>query len=121
MQEDSFGSDYVYSFIANTILMLLRHASPIPITPPLLKVITKQRDLKYLNVDDNILDGFQKDSKHPSKVPEEIKMEDEPHPRNMESSDVTEVQKEKPRESQSNKEPLSESLDQSHSLLELES
>ena len=49
MQEDSFGSDYVYSFRANTILMLLRYAYPIPSTPLLLKE------------DANILDGFQKD------------------------------------------------------------
>ena len=94
---------------------LLRHASPIPTTPPLLKVITEQRDLKSLNVDANILDGFQKDSEHHSKVPEEIKMEDEPHPRNMESSDVIEERKEKLRERQSNKKP--ESLDQSQRLI----
>ena len=91
MQKDSFGSDYVYSFRANTILMLLQHASPIPTTPPILNVIIEQKDLKSFNVDDNILDGFQKDSEHPSKVLEEIKMEDEPGPQNMESSDVTEV------------------------------
>ena len=73
MQEDSFGSDYVYSFRANTILILLRHASPIPTTPPRLKVITEQRDLKSLNVDANILDGFQRDSKPHSNVPIEIR------------------------------------------------
>ena len=121
MQEDSFGSDYVYSFRANTILMLLRHASPIPTTPPLPKVITEQRDLKSLNVDANILDGFQKDSKHHSKVPKEIKMEDEPRPRNMESSNVTKGRKEKPRESQSNPKSLYESFDQHQAQPELES
>ena len=111
MQEDSFGSDYVHSFRASTILMLLRHASPIPTTPPVLKMITKQRDLKSLNVDDNILNGFQKVSEHDSKATKEIEMEDEPRPRNMESSNVTEERKEKPRESHSNKEPLSQSLE----------
>ena len=71
MQEDSFGSDYVYSFRASTILMLLRHASPIPTAPPLLKVINERRDLESLNVDDNILDGFQKVSEHHSKATKE--------------------------------------------------
>ena len=70
MQEDSFGSDYVYSFTASTILMLLQLASPIPTTPPLLKVITEHRDLKSLNVDEE----------HHSKVSKEIEMEDEPRP-----------------------------------------
>ena len=88
MQEDSFGSDYVYSFRANTILMLLRYAYPIPSTPLLLKE------------DANILDGFQKDSKTHSNVPIQIEMEDDPRPRNLESSGVTEERKEEPRESQ---------------------
>ena len=78
MQEDSFGSNYVYSFRANTILMLLRYAYPIPSTPLSLNVVA------------NILDGFQRDSKLHSNVPKEIEMEDDPRPRNMESSDVTE-------------------------------
>ena len=54
-------------------------------------------------------------------MPEEIQMENEPLPRNMESSDVTKEQKEKPRKTHSNKEPLSESLDQSPDQPELES
>ena len=99
--------------------MLLRYAYPIPSTPLRLKVITEHRDLKSLNVDANILDGFQKDLKHHSKVPKEIEMEDEPRPRNMESSDVTEERKEKPSESQGK--PFSESLDRSQDQPKLES
>ena len=94
MQEDSFGSDYVYSFRANTILMLLRYAYPILSTP------------LSLTVDTNILDGFQKESKPHSSVPKE-------------SSDVTEKRKEKPSESQGK--PFSESLDRSQDQPKLES
>ena len=93
MQEDSFGSDYVYSFRANTILMLLRYAYPILSTP------------LSLTVDTNILDGFQKESKPHSNVPKE-------------SSDVTEERKEKPSESQGK--PFSESLDRSQDQPKLE-
>ena len=116
MQEDSFGSDYVYSFRASTILMLLRLASPIPTTPPLLKVITEHRDLKSLNVVANILDGFQRDSKLHSNVPKEIETEDDRRPRN---TDVTEERKEQPRESQGK--PFSESSNRSQAQPKLES
>ena len=42
------------------------------------EVITEQKDLKSFNVNNNILDGFQIVQEQPSKVHEEIKMEDEP-------------------------------------------
>ena len=122
MQEDNFGFDYVHSFRANTILRLLRLASPTPTSPPTLneprspsnidvEVVTEQKDdLKSCNVNDNILDGFHKVQEKPFEEPKETKMENEPLPRNMESLEGTEEHMEKPKEIHSKKEHLFKSL-----------
>lgn len=142
MQEDSFGSNYVNSFMANTILRLLKLASPIPTTPPTqtepksptretskipfdnidVEVANEQKDdLTFFNINDKILDGFQKVQEQPSKEPKEIKKEEKPILGDMESLEVAKEHMEKPKEIHNEKEPLAKFLDQSQAQPKLES